>query len=46
VAEAEDLIAHRSVKLRVPVAFEDEKIKQNIYPITSHEIEDSRGAEV
>jgi hypothetical protein len=39
VADGKDLIAHRSVKLRVPVAFEGEKVKHNVYPVTSHEVE-------
>jgi hypothetical protein len=46
VADAEDSVAHRSVKLLVPVAFEGEKVKHNVYPVTSHEIEDSMGVEI
>jgi len=46
VADAEDLIAYRSVKLRVPVAFEGEKLKHNVYRITGHEVEESREVEV
>jgi hypothetical protein len=46
VADAGDLIAHRSVKLSVPVAFEGEEVNHNVYPITSHEVEESRGVEV
>ena len=46
MADAEDLIAHRSVKLRVPVAIEGEKLEHNVYPIKGHEVEESRGVEV
>jgi len=46
VADAEDLIAHRSAKLRVLATFESEKVKHNVYPKTCYEVEESRGVEV